>query len=147
MGASFQGYFSCLLLTVLTMYQALPASHSNYYYQVSTGCLDQVLDNFLAHSQSFSCVRLSATLQTVAHQAPLSMGFSRQKYWRAFPFPPPGDLSRPGIKPSPPALEADSSPTELLGKPDNYLKGSDATFSLNLHYTYVFLGLQNHRGQ
>ena len=46
-----------------------------------------------------SRVQLFATPQTVAHQAPLSMGFSRQKYWGGLPFPTPGDLSNPGIKP------------------------------------------------
>ena len=44
----------------------------------------------------FSRVRLSVTLWTVAHQAPLSTGFSRQEYWSGLPFPPPGDLSDPG---------------------------------------------------
>ena len=42
--------------------------------------------------KSLSRVRLFATLWTVAHQAPLSMGFSRQEYWSGLPFPPPGDL-------------------------------------------------------
>ena len=37
---------------------------------------------------------------TVAHQAPLSMGFSRQEYWSGWPFPPPRDLPDPGIKPT-----------------------------------------------
>ena len=37
---------------------------------------------------------------TVAHQAPLSMGFSREEYWSVFPCPPPGDLPNPGIKPT-----------------------------------------------
>ena len=46
----------------------------------------------------FNPVRLFATLWTVAHQAPLSMGFSRQEYWRGLPCPPPGDLSDSGIK-------------------------------------------------
>ena len=45
----------------------------------------------------FSFVQLFATLWTVACQAPLSMGFSRQKYWSRLPSPPPGDLSDPGI--------------------------------------------------
>ena len=45
------------------------------------------------------------------------MGFSRQEYWRGLPFPSPGDLSDPGIKPGSPALQADSLPTELWGKP------------------------------
>ena len=37
---------------------------------------------------------------TVAHQTPLSMGFSRQEYWSGVPFPSPGDLSNPGIEPA-----------------------------------------------
>ena len=41
----------------------------------------------------------SVTLRTVAHQAPLSMGFSGQEYWSGLPFPPPGDLPDPGIEP------------------------------------------------
>ena len=48
----------------------------------------------------FSCVRLFATLWTVAHQALLSMGFSRQEYWSGLPCSPPGDLSHPGIEPT-----------------------------------------------
>ena len=44
-------------------------------------------------------VRLLVTPRTVAHQAPLSMGFPRQEYWSEWPFPPPGDLPHPGIKP------------------------------------------------
>ena len=57
----------------------------------------------------------------VAHQAPLSMGFSRQEYWSGLPFPFPGDLPDPGIKPEfpvSPALQADSFPAESLGKPE-----------------------------
>ena len=44
-------------------------------------------------------VRFFATPWTVARQAPLSMEFPRQEYWSGLPFPPPGDLSDPGIKP------------------------------------------------
>ena len=64
----------------------------------------------------FSRVQLYATLWTVAHQAPLSTGFSRQEYWSGLPFPSRGDLPDPGIKPWSPALQADSLPTELPGK-------------------------------
>ena len=46
-----------------------------------------------------SCVRLFVTLRTIALQAPLSMEFSRQEYWRGLPFPTPGDLPHPGIEP------------------------------------------------
>ena len=55
----------------------------------------------------FSHVRLFATSWTVACQAPPSRGFSRQEYWSGLPFPFPGDLPDPGIKPWPPALQAD----------------------------------------
>ena len=54
-----------------------------------------------------------ATPWTVAHQAPLSVEFSRQEYWSGLPFASPGDLPDPGIEPGSPALQADSLPTEL----------------------------------
>ena len=54
-----------------------------------------------------SCLTL-ATPWTVACQAPVSMGFSRQEYWSGLPFPSPGDLPNPGIEPRSPALQADS---------------------------------------
>ena len=57
------------------------------------------------------------TLWTVARQAPQSMGFSRQEYWSGLPFPSPGDLPDPGMKPRSPELQADSLPPELPGKP------------------------------
>ena len=64
-----------------------------------------------------SHVQLFATPWTVACQAPLSMGFSRQEYWSGLPFPPPGDLPNPGIKPTSPALVDVFFATELPGKP------------------------------
>ena len=54
--------------------------------------------------KSLSHVQLFATPWTVAHQDPLSMGFSRQERWSGLPFPSPGDLPKPGIKPGSPAL-------------------------------------------
>ena len=48
----------------------------------------------------FSRVQLFVTLWTVASQAPLSMGFSRQEYWSGFPYPPLGDLSNSEIQPT-----------------------------------------------
>ena len=47
----------------------------------------------------YRCVWLFAALWTIAHQAPLSMGLSRQEYWSGLPFPSPGDLPDPGIEP------------------------------------------------
>ena len=60
---------------------------------------------------------------TVAHQAPLSMEFSRQEYWSGLPFPSPEGLPDPGIEPGSPALEADSLSIEPPGKPLNLLEG------------------------
>ena len=71
----------------------------------------------------FSRVQL-CNLWTVAHQAPLSMGFSRQEYWSSLLCPPPGDLPNPGIKPlslASPALQAGSLSTEPPGKPQQTL--------------------------
>ena len=55
-----------------------------------------------------SHVRLFVTPWTVVHQAPPSMGFSRQEYGSGLPFPSPGDLLDPGIEPRSPALQADA---------------------------------------
>ena len=63
-----------------------------------------------------SCLTL-VTPWTVAHQDPLSMGFSRQEYWSRLPCPPLGDLPDPGIEPGSPTLQADS----LSSKPPFYI--------------------------
>ena len=71
-------------------------------------------------SHSLSCVQLFATLSTGAHQAPLSMGFSRQAYWSGLSFPSPGDLPHPGIEPMSPVSPSQAGrffTTEPPGKP------------------------------
>ena len=85
------------------MQSPIPAGHS-YLMALLSACTC-----VLSHVQLF------ATPWTVAHQAPLSMGFSRQGYWSGLPFPSPGDLPNPGIEPGSPALQADSSPLCHLG--------------------------------
>ena len=62
-------------------------------------------------------VRLFATPWIVAYQAPPSIGFSRHEYWSGLPFPSPGDLPNPGIKPRSPTLQADALTSEPPGKP------------------------------
>ena len=62
-----------------------------------------------------------ATPWTAAYQAPLSLGFSRQEYWRGLPFPSPRDLPDPEIEPRSPALQADSLLTELRGSAEIFL--------------------------
>ena len=68
--------------------------------------------------KSLSHVRLFVTPWTVAYQAPLSMGFSRQGYWSGVLFPSPGHLPNPGIEPKPSTLQVDSLPPETAGKPN-----------------------------
>ena len=78
---------------------------------------------FYKNDRGCSCI--SETLQppwTVAHQAPLSKGFSRQKYWSWLPFPSPGDLPDTGIKSRSPALQANSLPSEPPGKPHKWVQ-------------------------
>ena len=61
-------------------------------------------DNERKERKSLSCVQLFATPWTVAHQAFLSMGFSRQEYWSGLPFPSPVDLPDPGTEPESPSF-------------------------------------------
>ena len=68
----------------------------------------------------FSCVQLFATLWTVVHQAPLSMGFYWKEYWSGLPFPPPGEFLQPRewtTSPMSPALWVDSLPLRHQGSP------------------------------
>ena len=87
-----EGHFSAFFWLCTPHWSALAAawwqtgwSHSGHH-----ACV-------LSH---FSRVWVFATLQTVACQAPLSMGFSREEYWSGLPFPSPGDLPDPGIQPT-----------------------------------------------
>ena len=83
----------------------------------------------------FSYVRLFAILWTVAHQVPLSMGFSRQEYWSGLPCPPPGDLPHPGIFPM--------SPASLALQVDSYAEPRKPKWNLvghkGLHFNIPFL--------
>ena len=91
---------------------------------------------------SFSQFRLFATLWTVAHQAPLSIDFSRQEYWHGLPCPSPGYLPDPGIKPSSPmspALQANFLPIEPLGKPlkKDFITNAKFLFKLNFDFNLI----------
>ena len=99
--------------------------------RIQKGILITMLETYLSlwyacmHDQLFpSCPTLCDTW-TLARQASLSMKFPRQENWSGLPFPPPGDLLDPGIKPkSPgsPALQVDSLMLEPLGKPNKGYK-------------------------
>ena len=91
-----------------------------------------------------SRVRLFVTPWTVAYQASLSMGFSRQEYWSGLPFPPPGDLPDPGIEPGSPTLEADALTSEPPGKPNffnyrlmNFTTLQDKQFIMQLFVAFL----------
>ena len=97
-----------------------------YLFQCVDICTDnaKIEGKILAcvHAQSLTCVQLFATPWTVAHQAPLSMQFSRQEYWSGLPFPPPGDLLDPRIELTSPASAAQAGgffTTTPPGKPLN----------------------------
>ena len=87
-------------------------------------CITLLLINILCHIEYIiicvccvlllSRVRLFVTTWTVAHQALLSMGFSRHEYWSGLPCPPPGELPIPGIDPRSPTLQMDSLQSEPL---------------------------------
>ena len=80
------------------------------------------------------------TLWTVARQAPLSMGFSRQEYWSGLPFPSPADLPNPGIKPiSPvsPALQVDALLLNHWGEPGNTIKPTENERKMSTPLNYL----------
>ena len=76
-----------------------------------------LLEHRCVNVSHFSPVQFFATLWTVAHQAPLYMGFPRQECLSGLPFPPTGVLPNPGIKLGSPVFQADSLPSESPGKP------------------------------
>ena len=120
-------YLTCLLRNLYTGQEAtVRTGHGTTdWFQirkgVCQGCiLSPCLFNLYAEwkwVKSPSRVQLFATPWTLARQAPLSMGFSRQEYWSWLPFPSPGDLPNPGIEPESPALQVDALSSEPPGKP------------------------------
>ena len=89
-------------------------------------------------------VQLFAIPWTVAHQAPLSMGFSRQEYWSGLRCPPPGDLPDPGIEPTslmPPAWQGGSLPLVTPGKPNDMSHFKKTTLALLIYAAAVSLDL------
>ena len=94
-------------------------------------CLLKLIQLFsLTREKSLRHVQLSAIPWTVAYQASLSVGFSRQEYWSGLPFPSPGDLPDPGIKPRSPTLQANTLPSEPPGKHYKYL------ISIHIHICF-----------
>ena len=104
-----------------------------------TICLEVKVSIKWSEVKLLSRVRLFATPWTVAYQDPLSMGFSRQEYWSGLPFPSPGDLPNPGIKPGSPALQAGALSSEPPGKPIKSLYlGSNVRFLDSILVSFAF---------
>ena len=111
-----------ICITRRTLGQLDRASHtlSSYFSSQSVNMIPHLHCTFCPvwHPEvkwkSLSRVRLFATPWTIQ-----SLEFSRPEYWSGWPFSSPGDLPNPGIKPRSPALQVDSLPAELLGKPKN----------------------------
>ena len=104
-------YGGCSANFILNVLKSLIMFRITYFYiQLLLNCVLQVLHE---------CSVLSSSLPSHGQrvQALLSMEFSRQEYWSGLPFCPPGDLLNPGIKPTSPALRADSLPLSHLGSP------------------------------
>ena len=80
-----------------------------------------------------SCVRLFSTPWTAAHQAPLSLGFSRQEYWHGLPCPPPAGLPNPGIEPVSPATSASLVDSLLLNHQGSPIISTPASKTLLLN--------------
>ena len=97
--------------------------------------MTEQLTHVRVHSH-FSCVRLFVTPWTVAHQVPLSVGFSRPEFWSELPFPSPGALSDPRIEPKFPASPTlaggfflTTEPPVLKGSKGEYLRGKGTEVS------------------
>ena len=92
--------------------------------------------------KSLSHFGLFVTPWTVAYQAPLSMGFSRQEYWSGLPFPSPGNLPDLGIEPRFPALDADALTSEPPGKTRTILREKNKTRGITVHVLNYPLKIQ-----
>ena len=146
----------CLLYVCMCVFHIHVYTHSHISYPGhQRAALDSINRSTIVHfcscSQvilllsSFSCVWFYAALQTAAHQAPLSIGFSRQEYWTGLTCPPPGDLPDPGIKPGSSALQADSLLPSHQGRLKEYWTSAKVPSELyqvttgSLLYMYFFL--------
>ena len=112
-------FFSYLLLFLFLLYLDKMCSSTKFNFEKLANLRRSHVHVYI-YAQLLIHVWLFATPWTLACQAPLSMGFPRQKYWSELPFPPPGDLLNPGFKPTfflSPALADRFFTTELPGNP------------------------------
>ena len=103
-------------MKILKCQDLVSSEHHAFCIRKTLICLLAYSLMLCSHIVSCSVISDSVTPWTVAHQAPLSMEFSRQKYWSGLPFLSPGNLPNPEIEPRSHVLQADSLPSEPLGK-------------------------------
>ena len=142
LGSEWQVFCRCIIsftvfLSWLKVYRKLLFHYLSILFRATPL---QVSEKWKWTDTMLSRVRLFATPWTVAHQAPPPIGFSRQEYWSGLPFPSPGDLPDPGIKPRFPALQADALTSEPPGKPSS--KGKETCKT-----TVIRMDCQNIRDQ
>ena len=109
-----------MLICTVTIYEVLATSQGSSVNKTPVPAFAELA---ILCAQSLSCARHFATPLAVAHQAPTSMGFSRQECWSGLPRPPPGDLPDSRIEPVSPeflALQADSLLLSHQGSPIGY---------------------------
>ena len=106
----------CLTIPKLQLPATAPSREPAFLLRVCMAVARTVWFSFClkVKVKSLSHVWLFATRWTVAHQAPSSMGFSRQEYWSGLPFPSPRDLPDPGVKPRSPALQGGALTSEPI---------------------------------
>ena len=112
--------FITVLIIVLSLFHSFQSvsysAHLSFYKHLLNYLLCAII-LLGVHAQSLSRVQLFATPWTLAHQAPVSIEFSRQEYWSGLPFTTPRDLPDPRIEPASPAWQVDSLPLSYLESP------------------------------
>ena len=120
MGLQSQAWLSTCQQQGQTLREELAGPHSESSSEIARFPNNPPISKW-SEVKSLSRVQLFSTPWTVAHQAPPSMGFSRQEYWSGLPIPSPRDLPDPGIESRSPALQADALTSEPPGKPKSPL--------------------------
>ena len=136
-------FFSCLV-SFNSLYRGklvLPGVRSLnlYFHYILSVSLGLPTLRVLSH---FSRVQLSATLWTVACQAPLSLGFAKSEYWSGLPYPSSGDLPNPGIEstsPVYPVLAGGFFTSEPMGKATNFSQYQSISQYGNQHVSHTTL--------
>ena len=111
--------YYCRMLRNSCVLSYLPCGrHQPYTVASHSGVKSSAAQRHPVESESVSCSVVSDSVApwTVAHQATLSMEFSRQEYWSGLPYPSPRDLPDPGVEPGSPTLQADFLQSEPPGK-------------------------------